>query len=134
MADYFVMKNGTYGEIRPLLKLKMKDGRRVGEKRDLREIQSFVQESLLAFHKSYKRQINPHIYKVSLSQNLKDLKLRLSKEPPLSFSSFFNTNAALAVKSLILAPAPRHIPRSPSSETYPPAAPLWEHSQALPKS
>ena len=80
MADYFVMKNGTYGEIRPLLKLKMKDGRRVGEKRDLREIQSFVQESLLAFHKSYKRQINPHIYKVSLSQNLKDLKLRLIKE------------------------------------------------------
>ncbi|MDD7271019.1 MAG: nicotinate phosphoribosyltransferase [Spirochaetales bacterium] len=80
MADYFVMKPQSYHTIRPLLTLKMKDGKRIGVKRDIREIQNFVQVSLLQFHKSYKRQINPHIYKVSLSENLKDLKLNLIKE------------------------------------------------------
>ena len=80
MADYFVMKPQNYHTIRPLLNLKMKDGKRVSQKRDIREIQNFVQVSLLQFHKSYKRQINPHIYKVSLSENLKELKLNLIKE------------------------------------------------------
>ena len=80
MADYFVMKPQNYHTIRPLLNLKMKDGKRVSQKRDIREIKNFVQVSLLQFHKSYKRQINPHIYKVSLSENLKELKLNLIKE------------------------------------------------------
>jgi nicotinate phosphoribosyltransferase len=32
---------------------------------------------LNTFHKSYLRQINPHIYKVSLSSKLKKLKMEL---------------------------------------------------------
>ena len=46
----------------------------------LRELQMRVRESLATFHSSYKRMINPHIYKVSLSRKLKDLKTRLTLE------------------------------------------------------
>lgn len=76
-GDFFVMKKSQYATIKPLLTLKMKDGKRLGEKRSLVEIQKFVESQMQTFHKSYKRQINPHIYKVSLSQGLRDLKLRL---------------------------------------------------------
>ena len=77
LGDFFVMKKGAYKYAKPLLSLKMKDGKRVSPVRELREIQSFAADSFAHFHKSYKRQINPHIYKVSLSRKLKDLKLDL---------------------------------------------------------
>ncbi len=77
MGDFFVLKSKDYKYAKPLLSLKMKDGKRVSPKRELKEIQTFAAESMNAFHKSYKRQINPHIYKVSLSETLKNLKLSL---------------------------------------------------------
>ena len=77
MGDFFVMKKEQYASIKPLLTLKMKGGKRVSEKRDLKDIQAFAEKEMNSFHKSYRRQINPHIYKVSLSQELKDLKLSL---------------------------------------------------------
>ena len=43
----------------------------------LKEIQDYAKDSFSKFHKSYKRFINPHIYKVSLSSNLKELKHEL---------------------------------------------------------
>jgi len=80
MGDFFVMKKSAYRTIKPLLTKKMENGRRISKKRDLKEIQKYAKESLEHFHKSYKRQINPHIYKVSLSQKLKDLKLKIITE------------------------------------------------------
>ena len=77
MGDFFVMRKGSYKYSRPLLSQKMKDGRRISEKRELHEIQAYAASSLDHLHKSYKRQINPHIYKVSLSRRLRDLKMDL---------------------------------------------------------
>ena len=77
MGDFFVMRKGSYKYSRPLLSQKMKDGRRISEKRELHEIQACAASSLEHLHKSYKRQINPHIYKVSLSRRLRDLKMDL---------------------------------------------------------
>ena len=77
MGDFFVMRKDSYKYSRPLLSQKMKDGRRISEKRELHEIQAYAASSLEHLHKSYKRQINPHIYKVSLSRRLRDLKMDL---------------------------------------------------------
>ena len=77
MGDFFVMRKDSYKYSRPLLSQKMKGGRRISEKRELHEIQAYAASSLEHLHKSYKRQINPHIYKVSLSRRLRDLKMDL---------------------------------------------------------
>lgn len=77
MGDFFVMKKDAYKYSRPLLTKKMEGGKRVSPERSLQEIQAYARESLSHLHKSYKRQINPHIYKVSLSRKLRDLKMDL---------------------------------------------------------
>lgn len=65
--------------IEPLLKKRIADGRRLGEKLDpvttLRESRNTMLKQLETFDKTYKRFLNPHIYKVSISEKLKDLKL-----------------------------------------------------------
>jgi nicotinate phosphoribosyltransferase len=58
----------------------MKDGKICVPIRPLSEIQQYAKESLASFHKSYRRLINPHIYKVSLSKRLKQLKRDLILE------------------------------------------------------
>jgi putative nicotinate phosphoribosyltransferase len=78
LGDFFVMKKNKYSRIEPLLVLQMKDGKRTQKKRSLQEIQKYSTELFSAFDRSYKRIINPHIYKVSLSEKLKDLKLELT--------------------------------------------------------
>lgn len=80
-TDFFKLKSNKYTSIKPLLKLKMENGKRVDEQKSLKELQELASKNLEMFHKSYKRQINPHIYKVSLSSALKTLKRDLvSKE------------------------------------------------------
>ncbi|MEA4859932.1 MAG: nicotinate phosphoribosyltransferase [Sphaerochaeta sp.] len=76
-ADFFEMQSDKYARLESLLALRMKQGKRVGEKPSLLQIQAYAQQSLATFHKSYLRQINPHIYKVSLSAKLKKLKMDL---------------------------------------------------------
>jgi len=39
-----------------------------------------MQAQLETFDESYKRLLNPHIYKVSLSENLKDLKKKFIED------------------------------------------------------
>lgn len=75
--DFFIMKAESYSKIKPLLNLKMKEGKRVEPKKSLQDIQKGSSLMLSSFDKSYKRQINPHIYKVSLSKKLRDLKTDL---------------------------------------------------------
>ena len=60
-----------------MLKKMMEDGRRITEHKDLKDTQKESAEKLAAFDKSYKRIINPHIYKVSLSEKLRNLKTEL---------------------------------------------------------
>ena len=73
-GDLFQLKAGKYSRFEKLLNLVMKDGKVCIEKTELKDIQAFAKESQSHFHRSYKRLINPHIYKVSLSKKLKELK------------------------------------------------------------
>ena len=76
-ADFFVMKKDRYSTFVPMLTKKMENGKRVSPAPSLVDIQRTSAEKLAAFDKSYKRQINPHIYKVSLSEKLRNLKTEL---------------------------------------------------------
>lgn len=73
-GDLFQLKADRYSRYEKLLNLVMKDGKICVPTRDLKEIQTFAKESQSHFHSTYKRLINPHIYKVSLSKKLKNLK------------------------------------------------------------
>jgi nicotinate phosphoribosyltransferase len=66
--------------VEPLLAKKMAGGRRVGTERTLPEIRCRVQAGLERIDRSYKRILNPHIFKVALTGNLRDLKLKLLEE------------------------------------------------------
>jgi len=66
--------------IEPLLSLKMKGGEISADQPDLKTIQQRCKENLDRIDSSYKRLINPHIYKVSISQKLRDLKIGMIEE------------------------------------------------------
>ncbi|WP_375580623.1 nicotinate phosphoribosyltransferase [Marivirga tractuosa] len=58
----------------PLLKVVMKDGKRLFKKKSLKEIQKYSKERLAELPIEYKRFDNPHIYKIGLSKNLMNLR------------------------------------------------------------
>ncbi|NCB01727.1 MAG: nicotinate phosphoribosyltransferase [Spirochaetia bacterium] len=76
-ADYFTLKKSRYVVAKPMLSLYMKDGEKLTKSVNIKKIQHEVIKNLASFHSSYKRMINPHIYKVSLSRELKHLKTQL---------------------------------------------------------
>lgn len=76
--DKFTLKN--YGYVKPMLSLKMKEGKRLNALPSITELQNRVKLNLKDFDTTYKRIINPHIYKVSLSEKLKSLKARMLDE------------------------------------------------------
>lgn len=82
-TDFFRMRRGRYGSFVPLLSKVMEDGRMLSPSRPLPAIRAAVKENLSKLHRSYKRFINPHIYKVSLSPKLKELKRSLIMESKL---------------------------------------------------
>ena len=63
--------------VEPLLRRVMTGGRVVGELPSLAEIRGGLRERLGSFDGTYLRGLNPHVYKVSLSPALRDLKLSL---------------------------------------------------------
>ncbi len=69
----------TPSKVEPLLKLRLKEGKLVEkqlpEKERLLNSKKRLQEQLAYFDSTFKRQLNPHIYKVSISEKLRDLKL-----------------------------------------------------------
>ena len=58
----------------------IKGGKLVAEMPSLKEIRAFCDREKETFWDEYKRLINPHIYKVDLSDGLYDLKTRMIKE------------------------------------------------------
>ena len=76
-TEFFEMKKERYVRIEPLLNHVVKNGKRIGEKPCLKTLQARAIRSLDTIHKTYLRQINPHIYKVSLSEKLKALKINI---------------------------------------------------------
>ena len=73
-GDLFLLRGGKYAKVEKLLNCVMKDGKICVPTRSLKEIQDYAKESQSHIHRSHKRLINPHIYKVSLSKKLKTLK------------------------------------------------------------
>ncbi|HNY21028.1 MAG TPA: nicotinate phosphoribosyltransferase [Treponemataceae bacterium] len=61
--------------VEPMLTPKMREGKSLEPKRPLPEIRSRVQAGLELFDRSYRRILNPHIFKVSVTESLRDLKI-----------------------------------------------------------
>jgi nicotinate phosphoribosyltransferase len=78
--EYGHFKMRDYAEIRPLLTKKMESGSRTTEKVPLKQIRERALEGIAKLSHSYTRIINPHIYKVSLSRRLRDMKFRMVNE------------------------------------------------------
>ena len=75
--DLFHMKSSQYETIKPLLVKKMENGKKIAPSPCLKEIQAKAADLISHFDKSYQRQINPHLYKVSLSGKLRNLKTEM---------------------------------------------------------
>jgi nicotinate phosphoribosyltransferase len=69
-----------YQHIEPLLRPVMKEGKVIDDFPDLKTIQERTKRNLANLDDTYKRLINPHVYKVSLSEKLKDLKFGMIAE------------------------------------------------------
>jgi nicotinate phosphoribosyltransferase len=74
--DYRSFTLSGYGGIRPLLSPVMKEGQVLRPRLPLAALRARAQENLSRLDGTYKRLINPHVYKVSLSARLKELKQR----------------------------------------------------------
>jgi nicotinate phosphoribosyltransferase len=78
-ADYRHFYHTLEGGAEPLLKIRFDRGRPLMASPPLTDIRRRVESGLEAFDQSYKRFLNPHIYKVSVTEELRDLKLDLIK-------------------------------------------------------
>ena len=76
--DKFTLSN--YGKVKAMLSLQMENGKQIKDTPPIKDLQKRVKDNLKCFDTSYKRIINPHIYKVSLSEKLKSLKAELLDE------------------------------------------------------
>ena len=72
--DFFEFKLKGYASAKKLLSHMISRGTRVTERENLSDIQKKAAKELLSLDATYKRLINPHIYKVSISEKLKKVK------------------------------------------------------------
>ncbi|MDR2097910.1 MAG: nicotinate phosphoribosyltransferase [Spirochaetaceae bacterium] len=78
-ADYRQFSHTLDAPPLPLLKLRVKGGKQISENPALTDIQKHCKAELETLDVRYKRLLNPHIYKVSVTQKLRALKLELIK-------------------------------------------------------
>ena len=78
-ADYRHFYHEAGGGAEPLLKLRLENGNPRGQRPALAEIRARTAEALESLDSSHKRLLYPHIYKVSITSRLRDLKLELIK-------------------------------------------------------
>ena len=76
-ADYRHFNHTIEGYAEPLLKKCLENGKLTKPLPLLGEIKTRVQESLENFDATYKRLLNPHVYKISITDQLRELKLEL---------------------------------------------------------
>jgi nicotinate phosphoribosyltransferase len=76
-ADYRHFLHTIEGSVQPLLKKRVEDGALFGKQPLLAEIKAHAAADLESFDSTYKRLLNPHIYKVSITDKLRTLKLEL---------------------------------------------------------
>ncbi|MDR0707374.1 MAG: nicotinate phosphoribosyltransferase [Treponema sp.] len=79
-ADYRHFYHTIEGGVEPLLKLRLDKGVQIIDNPRLIDIRGRVQRGLDSFDSSYKRFLNPHIYKVSITEKLRALKLDLIQQ------------------------------------------------------
>ncbi len=80
MFEYKHFTLSEYASATPLLGRKMAKGRICCDLPSLREIQEKGKSNLAKLDYTFRRIVNPHIYKVSLSEKLKTLKFRMIDE------------------------------------------------------
>jgi len=78
-ADYRRFSHTLSGSAEPMLKEKYRDGEILCGEVSLKKIQNYLRNELEFLDQSYKRILNPHIYKVSITERLRALKLELIK-------------------------------------------------------
>ena len=78
-ADYRRFSHTLDGNVESLLSEKLRDGIPVGEEPSLEDIRDKLRLGLESLDQSYTRLLNPHVYKVSISERLRALKLELIK-------------------------------------------------------
>ena len=76
-ADYRHFNHTIEGSVQPLLKKRMEGGVLTQPLPALADVKSSMTADLDNFDSTYKRLLNPHIYKVSVTENLRSLKLEL---------------------------------------------------------
>ena len=78
-ADYRCFNHRLEGNVMPLLTEYLRDGKPVTKQASLPDIQAGVRLGLEKLDQSYTRILNPHVYKVSITEQLRSLKLELIK-------------------------------------------------------
>jgi len=76
-ADYRHFVYTIEGSATALLKKRIENGVLTSEQPPLEEIKAYAASDLESFDSTYKRLLNPHIYKVSVTDKLRSLKLEL---------------------------------------------------------
>jgi nicotinate phosphoribosyltransferase len=76
-ADYRHFVHTIEGSADALLKKRIENGVMAKAQPSLEEIKAFATSDLESFDSTYKRLLNPHIYKVSITDKLRSLKLEL---------------------------------------------------------
>jgi nicotinate phosphoribosyltransferase len=76
-ADYRHFLHLIEGAAEPLLKQRLREGQPCAAAPSLSEIRARRAADLECFDSSYKRLLNPHVYKVSITEKLRKLKLEL---------------------------------------------------------
>lgn len=79
LGDYRRL-NIVPARVEPLLSTVMEKGVKVPGQPALKASQEYMDRRLKSFDTTYLRQLNPHVYKVSMSTKLRDLKLSLIKK------------------------------------------------------
>ena len=73
----------TPERVEALLEKRIENGKAVGKTPSLKEIKTYAEKQLDSLDYTSKRLLNPHIYKVSLSEKMRDLKQKLIKNKPI---------------------------------------------------
>jgi len=76
-ADYRHFQHVIDGNAEPLLKKRMESGVIGVKQPSLAEIKAYSASDIDCFDSTYKRLLNPHVYKVSITEKLRNLKLEL---------------------------------------------------------
>lgn len=76
--SFFTLKK--YKNCKKLMSLVVQDGKRIMKRKDLLEIQAYTKLEIATLDPSHRRLLNPHIYKVSISDELKSLKYSMIKK------------------------------------------------------